>query len=89
MIYLHITVAILVVKSYFKNSYEFNALQVFIIDTRTVDDSISSQSPILKWEITDSKVTSMVWGTLDETIITGHEAGDLIQWDLRVRIDIL
>lgn len=58
--------------------------QVFIIDTRTIDDSISSASPILKWEITDSKVTSMIWGTLDETIITGHEAGDLIQWDLRV-----
>ncbi|XP_061715620.1 eukaryotic translation initiation factor 3 subunit I [Cydia pomonella] len=57
--------------------------EVFVIDTRTVDDSISSASPILKWEITDSKVTSMVWGTLDETIITGHEAGDLIQWDLR------
>lgn len=45
---------------------------------------MSNQAPILKWEITDSKVTSMVWGTLDETIITGHEAGDLIQWDLRV-----
>lgn len=45
---------------------------------------MSSQAPILKWEITDSKVTSMVWGNLDETIITGHEAGDLIQWDLRV-----
>lgn len=55
-----------------------------MIDTRTIDDSLSTQSPILKWEITDSKVTSMVWGTLDETIITGHEAGDLIQWDLRV-----
>ena len=57
---------------------------MFIIDTRTIDESLSGQGPILKWEITDSKVTSMVWGCLDETIITGHEAGDLIQWDLRV-----
>lgn len=63
-----------------------SSFQVFVIDTRTVDDSISSQAPILKWEITDSKVTSMVWGILDETLITGHEAGDIIQWDLRVSL---
>lgn len=67
------------------NNFQIVFFQVFVIDTRTVDDSLSSQSPILKWEITDTKVTSMVWGNLDETIITGHEAGDIIQWDLRVK----
>lgn len=32
----------------------------------------------------DSKVTSLIWGTLDHTIITGHEDGAITQWDLRV-----
>ena len=30
------------------------------------------------------KVTSALWGTLDQYIITGHEDGALIQWDARV-----
>lgn len=36
--------------------------------------------------VPDSKVTSLIWGTLDHTIITGHEDGTITQWDLRVRI---
>ena len=31
-----------------------------------------------------SKITSAVWGPLDEVIITGHENGDLCQWDISV-----
>jgi len=31
-----------------------------------------------------SKITSAVWGPLDEVIITGHENGDLCQWDVSV-----
>jgi len=34
--------------------------------------------------VPDSKVTSLIWGTLDNTIITGHEDGAITQWDLRV-----
>lgn len=34
--------------------------------------------------VPDSKVTSLIWGTLDHTIITGHEDGAITQWDLRV-----
>jgi len=30
------------------------------------------------------KVTSALWGTLDEYVITGHESGDLVQWDVKV-----
>lgn len=30
------------------------------------------------------KVTSGLWGTLDEFIVTGHENGELAQWDLKV-----
>lgn len=30
-----------------------------------------------------SKVTSSIWGPLEDTIITGHETGELALWDLR------
>ena len=29
------------------------------------------------------KVTSLLWGNLDETLITGHENGDIVQWDVK------
>ena len=29
------------------------------------------------------KVTSMLWGTLDEFLVTGHDNGDIVQWDLK------
>lgn len=29
------------------------------------------------------KVTSILWGSLDETIVTGHASGKLTQWDLK------
>ena len=28
------------------------------------------------------KVTSMVWGTLDKQLITGHDNGNIVQWDM-------
>eukprot|EP00041_Stephanoeca_diplocostata_P038783 m.1554294 g.1554294 ORF g.1554294 m.1554294 type:complete len:330 (-) comp25270_c1_seq39:7473-8462(-) len=31
----------------------------------------------------ESKITSAVWGPLDETIITGHDNGDLCKWDAK------
>ena len=30
-----------------------------------------------------TKVTSSIWGTLENTIVTGHETGELMLWDLR------
>jgi translation initiation factor 3 subunit I len=47
--------------------------------------------PILRIPIpvTGPKVTSMLWGTLDKSIITGHENGELTQWDLRVSMVVL
>ena len=35
------------------------------------------------------KVTSAIWSPLDEGIITGHENGDLCQWELKVRRTVL
>lgn len=30
-----------------------------------------------------SKITSAVWASLDDLIITGHENGELVQWDVK------
>ena len=32
------------------------------------------------------KVTSALWGTLDQFMVTGHENGELVQWDIRVNL---
>lgn len=45
--------------------------ELFIIDVRTADASLSEQSPTLRIPMLQSKITSMLWGPLDETIITG------------------
>lgn len=58
--------------------------EIFIVDTRTVDSSFGEADPILRIPLTNApKATSMLWGTLDEFVISGHENGDLAQWDLR------
>lgn len=57
--------------------------ELFIIDVRTADSSLSHQDPVLRVPILQSKVTSMLWGALDETIITGHENGHICLYDVR------
>ena len=59
--------------------------EIFIVDVRTVDSTFSESEPIIRIPIPTNapKVTSMLWGALDETIISGHDNGDLAQWDLR------
>uniref|UniRef100_A0A1B0AIS3 Eukaryotic translation initiation factor 3 subunit I n=1 Tax=Glossina pallidipes TaxID=7398 RepID=A0A1B0AIS3_GLOPL len=57
--------------------------ELFLIDVRTVDASTADQSPILRLPMLQSKITSMLWGPLDETIITGHDNGQLSIWDVR------
>ncbi|XP_060862620.1 eukaryotic translation initiation factor 3 subunit I-like [Metopolophium dirhodum] len=56
--------------------------EIFIVDARD-DEAFKSSAPILRMTVPDSKVTSLIWGTLDHTIITGHEDGAITQWDLR------
>ena len=29
------------------------------------------------------KVTSLIWGTLDEKLLTGHDNGDIVQWNVK------
>ncbi|XP_065356145.1 eukaryotic translation initiation factor 3 subunit I [Calliphora vicina] len=57
--------------------------ELFIIDVRTADSSLSEQTPILRIPMLQSKITSMLWGPLDETIITGHDNGQISIWDIR------
>ena len=30
-----------------------------------------------------AKITSSIWGTLEDTIISGHEGGEVMMWDMR------
>jgi len=60
--------------------------EIFIIDVRMVSmsDNFGSADPILQIPLTNApKATSMVWGNLDQIVISGHDNGDLAQWDLR------
>jgi len=56
--------------------------EIHIIDVRTKESMMDSGS-IMIMAAPDSKVTSALWGPLDEYIITGHENGELTQWDLK------
>ena len=58
--------------------------EIFIIDLRMVDSTFGDNDPVMRFPLTGApKATSMVWGSLDECIISGHENGDLAQWDLK------
>lgn len=51
----------------------------------------ASEGPVARFNISDKglrKVTSALWGTLDEFIVTGHENGELVQWDIKVNIQL-
>lgn len=42
--------------------------------------------PVRLFDITalkHGKITSSIWGTLEDTIITGHETGEIMLWDMR------
>ncbi|XP_031559740.1 eukaryotic translation initiation factor 3 subunit I-like [Actinia tenebrosa] len=40
-------------------------------------------TPVFSIPVPHSKVTSSIWGPLDDMIITGHDNGELIQWDTK------
>ncbi|CAH1774999.1 unnamed protein product [Owenia fusiformis] len=45
-------------------------------------DVNSFSEPVAIMPVHGPKVTSAIWGPMDNMIITGHENGDLCQWDL-------
>lgn len=59
---------------------------MFIIDTRNVEPTLSLEDAIIRIPINGPRISAILWGALDETIITGHEDGEINIWDVRVRI---
>jgi len=57
--------------------------EMFVIDTRTVDASTVNQAPVLRIPISGPKISSILFDNLEDSIITGHENGELITWDLK------
>jgi hypothetical protein len=50
---------------------------------------LASEGPSTRINVSQKglrKVTSGLWGTLDEFIVTGHDNGELVQWDIKVDI---
>lgn len=62
--------------------------EIFIIDTRNVDDSTSNADPILRIPVSEYRVSAMLWGALDEVLITGHENGEINLWDFKVIVNL-
>jgi len=52
-----------------------------IFDLRA-EEQIKTNTPAWSVPMPSSKITSAVWGPLDEVIISGHENGELCQWEL-------
>ncbi|KAK4329360.1 hypothetical protein Pmani_000283 [Petrolisthes manimaculis] len=54
-----------------------------IIDIREPNNV--DATPIMKTQVTptDAKALAVLWGPLDECVITGHEDGAVIKWDMR------
>jgi len=62
--------------------------ELFIIDTRIIDSSLSNSKPTFSLPMKHSKITSMLW-FLDDTIITGHENGLVSSYDMRMGKELL
>jgi len=54
-------------------------------------EQVETNSPFRDIEITDAKVNRMIWGTVEDYIISGHENGQICQYDWktgeRLRVD--
>ena len=57
--------------------------EIQVVDART----FSADDPIFKVAIPPNgpKVTSMLWGGLEDLLLTGHDNGDLVQWDVKTQ----
>jgi len=57
--------------------------EITVVDSRT----FSHEEPVFKVAIPAGgpKVTSMLWSGLDDLLLTGHDNGDLVQWDVKTQ----
>ena len=58
--------------------------EINVIDLAT-GEHLSGESALFKVQLNadQTKVLSSLWGALDESVITGHESGNVARWDLR------
>uniref|UniRef100_A0A1B6CTR3 Serine-threonine kinase receptor-associated protein n=1 Tax=Clastoptera arizonana TaxID=38151 RepID=A0A1B6CTR3_9HEMI len=70
------------------DTYAIKDCEIFIMDVKNGDNSMANKSPILRLKVDKSQVTSMLWGPLDQTLITGHEDGTLVLWDVKMGKEI-
>jgi len=62
--------------------------ELYLVDVRTWDSSISGQQSTMRIPMKVSKITSMLW-FLDDTIVTGHENGLIASYDMRMGKEII
>lgn len=43
-------------------------------------------SPVMVIPMPDKKITSAMWGPYEEYILTGHEDGEICQYDFKVLV---
>lgn len=57
-----------------------------VVDVR----DFNTDKPVMQLPIPTAgpKVTSMVWGNLDEQVVTGHDNGDIVQWDIKTQAKV-
>lgn len=57
--------------------------EIYVVDSR----DFNKDNPIMKIPIPTNgpKVSSMIWAELDDYLITGHDNGDLVQWDMKTQ----
>ncbi|CAG2109528.1 unnamed protein product [Medioppia subpectinata] len=57
--------------------------ELHVIDTTSGEHMQGLSTVMSIKELGMTKVTSSLWGPLDESIITGHESGHIVNWDVR------
>lgn len=62
---------------------QLSELRVFSLADVNKPNGGATATPYLVIPSHESKVTAAIWGPLDETIITGHDNGDICKWDAK------
>jgi len=54
---------------------------IYVVDVR----DFNQEKPIWQMPIPPNgpKVTSLIWNLLDELVVTGHDNGDIVQWEVK------
>jgi len=57
--------------------------EIYVVDPR----DFKTDNPIMKIPIPTAgpKVSSMIWTELEDFLVTGHDNGDMVQWDMKTQ----